>query len=52
MANWKEEIKKIQKCEPRQDSMTEQLQDLIFVANKLGFYDASDYLKLIISNSK
>lgn len=48
MINWREEIEKIQGCEQRQDSLTEQLKDLVFVANKLGFYDASDYLKLVI----
>jgi hypothetical protein len=29
----------------RQDSLTDQLLDLIDVANRLGMYDAADYLK-------
>jgi len=29
----------------RQDSLSEQLADLEFVANKLGFQDAADYIK-------
>ena len=32
----------------RQDSTQEQLQDLYKVANKLGFYDAADFLKSYI----
>lgn len=45
LANWKDEIDKINTCEPRQDSAKEQLRDLHDVANKLGFYDAADVIK-------
>ena len=45
ISKWKEEIDKIDRCEQRQDSTVEQLNDLIYVANKLGFYDASDWIK-------
>lgn len=31
----------------RQDSLSDQLEDLYLVANKLGMYDAADYLKLL-----
>lgn len=47
MAKWEKEVKKMEQCPQRQDSMNEQLKDLIGVANKLGFYDAADYLKEI-----
>ena len=50
-SKWKFEVDKINKCPQRQDSATEQLKDLIYVSNKLGFYDASDVIKGII-NSK
>ena len=33
----------------RQDSTTDQLKDLIAVANKLKMYDAADYLKNVLS---
>jgi hypothetical protein len=33
----------------RQDALNNQLRDLIFVANRLGCYDAADYLKRVIS---
>lgn len=42
---WQEELKKIKQCPQRQDSTTDQLEDLIIIANKFGFYDAADYLK-------
>jgi hypothetical protein len=48
MTSWKDEVKKIKQCEQRQVSMNEQLVDLIEVANKLGFYDASDYLTSLV----
>lgn len=44
MASWREEIKKLESCPQRQDSTTEQMMDLHSVANKLGFYDAADYI--------
>jgi hypothetical protein len=49
-SNWKTEVGKIQKCNQRQDSTVDQLRDLILVADKLGFYDASDYIKEIVNN--
>lgn len=45
VATWKEEIEKLEKCPQRQDSVKNQVKDLILVANKLGFYDAADYLR-------
>lgn len=33
----------------RQDSLTDQLQDLLVVANKMKMYDAADYLQNAIS---
>jgi hypothetical protein len=50
MSNWKEEVGKIKQCPQRQDSMSEQAVDLIEVANKLGFYDISDYLTKAFTN--
>lgn len=40
-----EEINKINQCSQRQDSLTEQMLYLYIVANKLGLYDAADYIK-------
>ncbi len=34
----------------RQDATRDQLLDLIGVANKLGMYDAADYIQLILKN--
>jgi len=42
---WESEIKKLNQCPQRQDSLTEQMKDLHTVAIKLGCYDAADYLK-------
>lgn len=42
---WREYINNAPRFSQRQDSMQEQLHDLYFVANKLGFYDAADFLK-------
>ena len=36
----------------RQDSTTDQLKDLCIVANRLGMYDASDYIRSIIEKKK
>lgn len=44
-SNWKQELAKINNCQQRQDSTNDQLRDLALFANKLGFYDAADYLK-------
>lgn len=32
----------------RQDSTTDQLADLVAFANKLGLYDAADYLRTVL----
>lgn len=42
---WKFELEKIKGCPQRQDSLCDQLRDLIIIANKFGFYDAADFLK-------
>jgi len=42
---WKEELNKVEQCPQRQDSMTDQMIDLYYIANKFGFYDAADYIK-------
>lgn len=44
MSNWIEELEKVNKCKIRQDSLNAQLNDLIKIANKFGFYDASDFI--------
>lgn len=46
-STWDVEVKKIKICKQRQDSLCDQLKDLSDVANKLGFYDAADYMKNI-----
>nr|WP_288837870.1 hypothetical protein [uncultured Flavobacterium sp.] len=43
--NWKKELQKILPCSQRQDSLQNQLNDLITIANKFGFYDAADFIK-------
>lgn len=48
MSTWKEELEKVIQCPQRQDSLEDQIKDLIYIANKFGFYDASDYLKDVI----
>lgn len=45
MGEWKKEVKKIKQCPQRQDSCLEQLRDLTMIANRLGFYDAADYIR-------
>ena len=42
---WKEELKKVEQCPQRQDSITDQMIDLHYIANKFGFYDAADYIR-------
>ena len=51
-AKWEIEVDKIENCPQRQDSTVNQLQDLVVVANKLGFYDATDAIRSMIKNSK
>lgn len=50
MADWEEELKKVSQCPQRQDSAMDQLIDLQFVANNLGFYDAADILEELLKN--
>jgi hypothetical protein len=45
---WKEELKKVNKCPQRQDSVNDQLNDLRVIATKFGFYDAADFLKSLV----
>jgi len=52
MDSWKIEVDKINVCPQRQDSTAEQLGDLVYVANKLGFYDASDLIQKILRDGK
>lgn len=43
-------VKDIPKLPQRQDSVYEQLQDLIFIANRLGCYDAADFINNLLIN--
>jgi hypothetical protein len=47
MANWGIEFAKVEQCSQRQDGLLFQLEDLVKIANKFGFYDAADYLTRI-----
>jgi hypothetical protein len=42
---WETELRKIEQCNQRQDSLKSQMVDLIEIANKFGFYDAADYIE-------
>jgi len=42
----------IPKLPQRQDSLVDQLSDLIAVANRLGLYDAADYIISVIKELK
>ena len=42
---FQEVVSKIPCQEQRQDALTDQLRDLIPVANRLGMYDAADFLR-------
>jgi hypothetical protein len=44
---WFKELVKVNQCPQRQDSAHDQLSDLIIIANKFGFYDAADFLKVM-----
>ena len=39
-----EDFRKIPQLDQRQDSLTDQLNDLIAVADRLGMYDAADFI--------
>lgn len=43
--SWIEWFKNTPQFPQRQDSTMDQLIDLIKIANKLGFYDAADFIK-------
>ena len=42
---WEKELKKVNQCPQRQDSLVDQMYDLHYIANKFGLYDAADYIK-------
>jgi len=44
---WKDELMKVEQCPQRQDSLTDQMIDLHFIANKFGLYDAADYIRRV-----
>lgn len=48
MTNWRTELDKTEVCPQRQDSVTDQLKDLIVIANKFGLYDAADYIRKLL----
>lgn len=43
---WYEFLKTAPKFSQRQDSTLDQLYDLAYVADKLGFYDAADFIRV------
>jgi hypothetical protein len=43
--DWRYQLSKVNLCQQRQDSLSDQLKDLITVANRFGFYDAATFLK-------
>ena len=45
---WKEELGKVKFCHQRQDSLEDQLRDLVKVANRFGFYDAADHISQMV----
>ncbi len=51
-SSWKDELKKISACPQRQDSLNDQLRDLVIVSNKFGFYDASDFIENMLKTVK
>jgi hypothetical protein len=54
MSHWIYEFDHVPNLPQRQDSVVEQMFDLYKVANKLGYYDAADYIRevFIESNKK
>jgi len=44
-----DQLENIPQLVQRQDSLNSQLNDLCLVANRLGMYDASDYIRKLIS---
>lgn len=51
-SKWFREILEIEQCEQSQEALNDQLLHLVLVANKLGFYDAADYLIKATGNKK
>jgi hypothetical protein len=47
ITDWETELKKVEQCPQRQDSMIDQMKDLWQIANKFGFYDAADHIRTI-----
>lgn len=47
-----EKMRQIPKWNQRQDSTHDQLKDLISIANRLGFYDAADFLRTITEETE
>lgn len=45
------ELKKLQKLPQRQDSTIDQLRDLLPIANRLGMYDAADYMRQAVDRA-
>lgn len=41
-------ITSIPQCQPRQDALLSQLEDLVMVGNKMGMYDAADYIQQVV----
>lgn len=52
MKDWKDAINALGNFPQRQDSTVDQLEDLVWVANKLGFYDAADNVKALVVKKK
>jgi len=46
------DFEKIPELPQRQDSLVDQLEDLIAVANRLGMYDAADWVKTRLKTTK
>ncbi len=45
---WVYELKKVRQCEKSRDNVYNQLEDLTYIAERFGFFDASDYIKKIL----
>ena len=45
-------LNEIPKLPQRQDALNDQLKDLVLVANRLGMYDAADWVRLQTDRSQ
>lgn len=45
LSTWEVELHVMKQCPQRQDSVDDQLRDLIRFAHKAGLYDAADFIK-------